>query len=141
MPSSYYDPTEYKFSVAPGIEPALIVNGYRLKRPAYFKNKAHARGFEIALVLASKKPAYTYRQRMGDITICKESPVIMVTSECIDVIMFDVPKEIQLDIEVKEPEKSARDAMRFVPDFFEEGIIKFDKYKDRKRTWYLEILK
>jgi len=130
MPSSYYDSTEYKSSVNPTIDPAapITINGYLVKRPAYFKNKSQARGYEIALILAQKKPLWS------EITL-------MTTSECIDVIMFDVPREIRLDIEVKEPEKSARDAMRFVPNFFEEGKVIFDKMKKRKRMWYLEIKK
>lgn len=140
MPSSYYDPTGYKFSVDPTVDPAILdINGYKIRKPAYFKNKAQARGFQIALVLASKKPPYVHRQRMGDMVLCTSAPVTMTTSECIDIIMFEVPKEIELAIDVKEPEKSARDAMGHVPKFFEEGTVIFDKFKDRKKMWYLEI--
>ena len=62
------------------------------------KNKAHARAFEISLVLANKKPAYTYSQRMGDLNLNVSSPVTMDTVECMDCIMFRGHPDIQLKV-------------------------------------------
>jgi len=106
----------------------LHVNGYTIYRPGYFQNKAHARAFEIALVLARKKPSW--------------SGVIMLdTTECIDIIMDPVNPEIQLDPLVKNPRKVTHDAMALVPAFFNKGFVTMGKKKNGNRTWYLELKK
>lgn len=118
---------------------SLLVNGFKIYKPSRFKNIAHERAYEIALVLASKQPAYTHSQRMGEITIVTKAPVKMATSECIDVIMFNGIPEIQLKTSASDPDKSARDAMKFVPSFFDEGVVVMEILKRPKRIWYLEI--
>jgi hypothetical protein len=122
-------------------ETLLIVNGYNLYKPSRFKSKARERAFEIALVLASKQPAFTHTQRMGGITIVTEAPVIMTTSECIDVIMFNGDPDIQLGIHAVNPRVVAHDAMDLVKHFFDPGIVIRDKFPDRRRMWYLQISK
>jgi hypothetical protein len=140
MPSGYYDSKEYKSSVdSRGSEAHETTNKHRIIKPAYFKNKAHARGYEIALVLACKKPPYKHEQRMGDIVLVTSPPVTMNTAECVDVIKFNGPEEIQLDLTVKEPEKSARDAMLYVPYFFDPGKVTIKQMKKKRKMWYLEI--
>lgn len=129
------------FTGIPEIEPgtALIINGYKINKPRRFKNLAHERAFEIALVLAQKKPSYTHSQRMGDIIITTTAPVIMTTSECIDVIMFNGIKEIQLKIDVANPNIVAHRAMEYVPRFFESGNVQVKKRSKGNKMWYLEI--
>ncbi len=117
------------------------INGYVIIKPNYFKNKAHTRAFEIALILAEKKPAWMNTQRMGDITITVMGPVIMDTSECIDIIMFSVPKEIQLKEDAVNPRVVAHDAMKFVPSFFENGKVILNTKTKGRRPWYLELTK
>jgi hypothetical protein len=116
----------------------MLVNGFRIYKPSRFKNLAHERAFEIALVLASKKP-YIYTQRMGDIMIVSPDPVSINTSECIEVIMFNGDPEIQLKTSVKEPDKSARDAMKYVPNMFDSGKVELKQTKKCRKMWYLEI--
>jgi hypothetical protein len=140
MSSGYYDFNEYKTSVdSKGSEAHETTNKHRITKPAYFKNKAHARGYEIALVLACKKSPYKHEQRMGDMIVTTSPPVTMNTTECIDVIKFNGPEEIQLDLTVKEPEKSARDAMLYVPYFFDPGKVTIKQMKKKRKMWYLEI--
>jgi len=140
MPSGYYDSKEYKSSVDSGaLEASETNNKHRIIKPDYFKNKAHARGYEIALVLACKKSPSKHEQRMGDMIIKTSKPVIMTTIECMDVITFNGPKEIQLSLSVKEPEKSTRDAMVYVPYFFDPGKVTIKQLKNKRKMWYLEI--
>ena len=140
MSSIYYDFSTYILSGIPIPDPTapIEINGYRIIRPSRFKNMAHERAFEISKVLASKIP-HIYTQRMGDTIIEDPQPVIMTTSECIDVIMFDVPPDIELDYKAKDPDKAAREAMKFVPSFFDEGIVKLDFRIKPKRMWYIQI--
>jgi len=104
----------------------VFINGYRIKKPDYFKSKARARAFEIALVLAEKKPSWS-------------GVVSLNTIECIDIITFRGPKGIQLDLEVAQPDKAARDAMKLVPSFFDPGLVRMAQMKHHNRMWYLEI--
>ena len=62
----------------------------------------------------------------------------MTTSECINVIIFNGPKDIRLDLDVKQPDNFARDAMTYIPEFFEEGTVVFKKLKKFGKTWCLE---
>jgi len=137
MSSEYYEFSPYIFSG----ETTLEVNGYRIQKPSRFRNLAHERAFEIALVLARKKPSYSYSQRMGDIIITKSSPIIMTTSECIDVITFNGIPEIRLKLDVVNPNKVAFDAMNLVPSLFDPGVVRLGQAKKLRRMWYLEIEK
>jgi hypothetical protein len=118
----------------------LLVNGFRIYKPSRFKNLAHERAYEIALVLASKQPTFTHTQRMGEITIVTKAPVIMTTSECIDVIMFNGDPEIQLKTSAVNPRQVAHDAMKFVPAFFDSGVVTEGQMKNMRRMRYLKIL-
>lgn len=106
----------------------IEINGYKIRKPNRFKNLAHERAFEIALVLAQKKHMWS-------------GVTIMTTSECIDIIMFNGVPEIQLKLDAVKPEKVAKDAMKFVPSFFESGNVRMDHRKHGKKIWYLEISK
>jgi len=117
----------------------LEINGYQILKPSYFKNKAHARAFEISLVLANKKPAYSYSQRMGDIDIKVSAPVVMDTVECMDCIMFRGPPEIQLNIDAVSPNKVVHDAMKIVPSFFKPDEVVLGKKKNCRKIWFLEL--
>jgi hypothetical protein len=108
-------------------------------KPKRFKNVAHERGYEIALVLLDKKPCFTHTQRMRGTTLTTNGKIIMTTSDCVDVIMFDIDPDIALKYNVSDPDKSARDAMGYVPSFFPEGIVKFDYYTKPRKLWFLEI--
>lgn len=105
-----------------------VVNGYTLKRPYSFPNLACERGYHLAVFLANKKPMWS-------------GVVIMATSECIDYIMFDVPKAIRLDLYVANPNKVTHDAMEYVPTFFEPDLVILDRKTKGRRPWYLERLK
>lgn len=105
---------------------SIEINGFKIRKPNRFKNLAHERAFEIALVLAQKEPMWS-------------GVTMMTTSECIDTIMFNGIPEIQLKLDAKEPEKVAKDAMWYVPNFFESGIVVMDHRKHGKKIWYLEI--
>lgn len=137
MPSLYYESGRYIsfvdelfYSSAIEIPPGSLIeiNGYKIRKPNRFKNLAHERAFEIALELAKKKPMWS-------------GVVMMTTPECIDVIMFNGIPEIQLKLNAVKPEKVAKDAMKFVPSFFESGIVRMDHRKHGKKIWYLEISK
>lgn len=147
MPSRYYGPERY-ISFDDGLfcntseipmGSLIEINGYKIRKPNRFKNLAHERAFEIALVLAQKKPATKYSQRMGDITVQYVSPVIMTTSECIDVIMFNGISEIQLSIDAVNPRVPAHKAMDYVPSFFESGNAQVTKRTAGNHMWYLEL--
>jgi hypothetical protein len=138
---SWIKPNTYTGIPEPEFDVPLIVNGYKIQKPGYFKNKAHARAFEIALILAQIKPVYTYSQRMGDIEIIFTAPVKMDTSECIDCIMFRGPEEIQLNIDAVNPRQVAYDAMKLVPSFFEPGVVVLSQHKKCRKMRYLEIIK
>lgn len=128
MLSLYYGFSEYKVNGLPrsDIEDLLIVNGFKIQKPKRFKNLAHERAFEIALVLAQHKPMWS-------------GVIIMTTSECIDCMIFNGLPEIQLKWNAKNPRKVAHDAMEFVPSFFEEDKVTVEKRKHGNRMWYLEI--
>jgi methylthioribose-1-phosphate isomerase len=138
---TWIKPNTYTGIPRPESDVSIVINGYTINKPGYFKNKAHARAFEIALVLAQKKSSYTYSQRMGDIEIKVTAPVSMDTSECIDCIMFRGPGEIQLNIDAVNPRQVAYDAMKLVPSFFEPGVVILSQKKKCRKIWYLEILK
>jgi hypothetical protein len=116
------------YSSAIEIPPGSLIeiNGYKIRKPNRFKNKAHERAFEIALVLAKKKSMWS-------------GITLITTPECIDIIMFNGDPEIQLKLDAKKPEKVAKDAMRYVPNFFESGIVVMDHRKHGKKICYLEI--
>jgi hypothetical protein len=143
LPSSYYESDRYISFVNDSsyIVPGSIieVNGYKIKKPERFKNLAHERGFEIALVLAQKQPSFKYSQRMGDEYLCYTSSIIMTTSECIDVIMYNGSRAIQLKEDAVNPGVVAHDAMRFVASFFIETEVNLKTKHKLKRMWYLEI--
>lgn len=140
MSSIYYGFSTYILSGVPTPDPnaPIDINGYRINKPSRFKNMAHERAFEIAKVLASKK-AHIYTTRMGDTIIEDPQPIVMTTSDCIDVIMFDVSPDIELNYKSKDPDKSARDAMKFVPSFFEEGLVTMDYKTKPRKLWYLQL--
>jgi hypothetical protein len=117
----------------------LLVNGHRIYKPTRFKNLAHERAFEIALVLASKEPTFTHTYRMRELIIETKGRIIMSTSDCIEVIMFHGITEIQLKYNATDPDKSARDAMKFVPSMFDEGLVIYDFVTKPRKMWYLEI--
>lgn len=125
----------------PEMEPgtSLLLNGVKIYKPRRFKNKAHERAFEIALVLAQKKPASQTSRRMGDMILVTTSPIFMTSVECIDTIMFKGDPEIQLDINAVNPRKPAHDAMKMVPGFFDPGVVVLGKRINCKKMWYLEI--
>lgn len=123
------------------LETPQSANGYRITKPFHFKNKAHHRAYYIALALAQKKPISVYKQRMGDIVIARDGPIILTTSECIDIIMFDIPPEIELDYNVKNPAKTTKDAMEYVPSFFDPGVVSLDHKTKPRKLYYLEIKK
>lgn len=125
----------------PEIEPdtTIVINGYEIYKPGYFRNKAEARAFEIALVLANKKAAYDYTQRMGDMELRFRGPVIIDTIECMDIIMFKGPIRSQLKVDAVSPNKVTHDAMQIVPSFFKPGEVKLDKKKNCKKIWFLEL--
>jgi len=128
MLSIHYGFSEYIVNGLPTPDPEalLIVNGFKIQKPKRFKNLAHERAFEIALVLANHKPMWS-------------GVTIMTTSECIDCIMFNGDPDIQLDWDAKNPRKVARDAMEIVPSFFEQGKVKVNKRKHGNHMWFLEI--
>jgi hypothetical protein len=125
---SWIKPNTYTGIPEPEPFAEIKINGYTLYRPGYFKNKAQARAFEIALVLAQKKPLWS-------------GVTIMTTSECIDTIMFNGVPDIHLDINAVTPSKVAKDAMKYVPKFFDPGVVVLDKLKNCKKMWYLEIFR
>lgn len=104
----------------------IDINGYKIRKPEWFKNKAHARAFEIALVLAQRKPMWS-------------GVIIMTTPDCIDIIMFNGVSQIQLDINAVNPRVPAHKAMRLVPPLFESGKVIMDHGKHGKKIWYLEL--
>lgn len=130
MPSVYYGFSGYIFSGVP--EPDLNVpieiNGHKIRKPNRFKNLAHERAYQIALVLAQKKHLWS-------------GVTIMTTAECIDTIMFNGTPEIQLKTDAVNPAKVALDAMRFVPSFFEEGTVTLSQSKKWRKMWFLEIFR
>lgn len=123
---SWIEPDTY--TQIPELEHGIscIINGYKISKPRRFKNLAHERAFEIALVLAQHKPMWS-------------GVTIMTTSECIDVCMFNGIPEIQLKINAVNPSKVAHDAMNLVPSFFEAGKVRVVKRNKGNRMWYLEI--
>jgi len=129
MLSSYYGFQGYIFNglTVPDQSGLLLVNGFKIQKPKRFKNLAHERAFEIALVLANHKPMWS-------------GVTIMTTSECIDVMMSNGDPEIQLYWDVKNPRKVARDTMELVPSFFEKGKVKVSKRKHGNHMWFLEIV-
>ena len=128
MLSSYYGFSTYIVNglTPPDTETHLDVNGFKVLKPKRFKNLAHERAFEIALVLAQHKPMWS-------------GVIIMTTSECIDCMMFNGDPAIQLDVNVKNPRTVAHDAMKFVPSLFEAEKVRLNKRKHGNRMWYLEI--
>lgn len=106
----------------------LQVNGYTIYKPAFFRNKAHARAFEIALFLARKKPSWS-------------GVIMLATSECVDIIMDPVVSGIQLDPFVKNPRVPAHDAMKMVPNFFNQGLVTLKQRSKGRREWFLELRK
>jgi len=115
------------------------INGFLIRHPPYFVGaKKNARAGIIALYLALKKP-YVYRQRMGDTFLEIQHPVTMSTSECVDVIMFHVDPDIEVNINVLEPDKSARDAMRLVYKFFDNGQVEMKSITKKGKKYYLEL--
>lgn len=137
MLSLYYDSGRYIsfvdglfYSSSLEIPPGSLIdiNGYKIRKPNRFKNLAHERAFEIALVLAQKKSMWS-------------GVTIITTSECIDIIMFNGIPEIQLRLDAVNPQKVAVDAMRFVPSFFESGKVKLEQRKTGKKIRYLEIIR
>lgn len=136
---SWIKPDTYTGIPDPEAGTTLEINSFKILKPGYFRNKAHARAYEIALVLATKKSAYSYSQRMGDIEIKVSAPVVLNTVECIDCIMFRGPSEIQLDLNIVNPRVSAHDAMKLVPSFFEPGVVVLNQMKNCRKMWYLEI--
>ena len=128
MLSLNYVSTQYILSVPPGFdqEATFLVNGYKLQKPKRYKNLAHERAFEIALVLAQKRPIWS-------------GVTMMTTADCIDVIMFNGDPEIQLKLNAVNPQKVTKDAMKFVASFFDPGLVIFDQRKKGKKLWYLEI--
>jgi hypothetical protein len=72
LSSNYEEETYIRFVddcsyIAPGT--IIEVHGYEIKKPERFKNLAHERGFEIALILALKEGKVIYSQRMGDMIL------------------------------------------------------------------------
>jgi hypothetical protein len=63
----------------------------------------------------------------------------MDTVECINAIMFHGDPAIRLDQDTVNPNKVAHDAMKYVPDFFEEGKVCLKRAKRRRHIWFLEI--
>jgi hypothetical protein len=125
MSSLYYTGNEY---ILNGIlhGEVLNINGYNVKRPYFFKNKAHARGFEIAVILANRKPTWS-------------GITILDTIECIDIIKYQGAEEIHLNDDAVNPRVPAHDAMKYVPAFFDYGVVNLSCKKKRLRTWFLEI--
>lgn len=138
---SWINPNTHTGIPEPEQDVPIVINGFTFKRPIYSKNKAHARAFELALALAAKKPLSTYTQKMGDITIEIPGPVIMTTSECIDIMMFGCIPEIKLDLDVANPRKVAHDAMKVVKNFFPEGQVTLDQRTKGRREYYLKLIR
>jgi hypothetical protein len=136
---SWIKPNTYTGIPKPEPDIPIVINGFTFKRPSYFKNKAHARAFELALGLATKKPLYTYTQKMGDIIIEIPGPVIMTTSECIDIMMFGCIPAIKLSLDVSNPRCVAHDAMKLVKNYFPEGQVKVEQRKIGRHEYYLEL--
>lgn len=116
-----------------------VINGHKINKPIHFKNKAQHRAYYIAMALAQKKPISAYTLRMGDEVIIQTFPIIMTSSDCIEIIMFEVPPEIELDYNAKNPSKSAREAMEYVPAFFEPDVVIYDHKTKPKKIYFLEI--
>ena len=127
----------------PAIEPGTIFknNGYNITIPIHFQNLAQHRAYYIALALTQQKPFSTYTQRMGDIVIVRAGPIIMTTSECIDILMTNIPSEIELDYKAKNPSKVTRDAMAYVPSLFDPGVVALNYKTKPRKLYYLEIEK
>jgi hypothetical protein len=128
MMGSWISPNTHTGVPEPELDVPIEVNGYTFKRPSYFKNKAYARAFEIALVLAQKKPLWS-------------GVTILDTTECIDIIMFRGVPEIQLKLEVTNPRKVAHDAMKLVPMYFDKGIVRLSQKKNGRREWFIELIR
>jgi hypothetical protein len=128
MMGSWITPNTYTGVPRPESDLPIIINGHNIQRPAHFKNKAHARGFYLAMLLAAKKPIWS-------------GIIILDISECIDHIMFSVPMEIQLNIDAVNPRVVAYDAMKFVPSFFEPGQVQLSHKDKGCKIRYLELLK
>lgn len=88
---------------------------YENKRPAYFKNKAQARAYELGKVLIQK-----HKNWAGKITLD--------SAECACILMFDVSEEIEIKANVKNPYDAVIKAMKCVSIFFNEGEIEVRKY-------------
>jgi hypothetical protein len=102
--------------------------------------KTRARALVIALYLARKKP-FVHEQRMGDAINKTSLPITMSTSECIDVIMFEVIPDIELMINALKPDKPARDSMKLVSSFFDTGIVEMKSWNKKGKMYYLELRK
>ena len=116
------------------------INGFRIRQSRFLITKKKARALVIALYLAKKK-THVYRQRMGDQIIETTSPRTLSTSECIDVIMFEVIPDIELSINTLQPDKSARDSMKLVSAFFENAIVELKTWNHKGKMYYLELRK
>jgi hypothetical protein len=116
-----------------------LINDYIIHKPRRFKNKAHERGYAIALEMAGKEPAIMHRQRMGDMIIETRSPVIMTTNDCIDVMKYCGNPDIQLDKDAVNPRVVALDAMKYVPSFFDPGLVTLKQTKNKRKMWLLEL--
>lgn len=116
-----------------------LINDYLIHKPRRFKNKAHERGYAIALEMAGKEPAIMHRQRMGDMIVETKFPVIMTTNDCIEVMKYCGNEDIQLDKDAVNPRVVAHDAMEYVPNFFDPGLVTLEKRKKGNRMWYLEL--
>jgi hypothetical protein len=115
------------------------INGFTIRHPHMFvRSKKKARAGVISLYLALKKP-HIHKQRMGDMVIESVQPVTMSTSECIDVIMFEVIPEIEVSINALQPDKPARDAMALVPSFFDNGKVSIESITKKRKMYYLEL--
>lgn len=119
--------------------PILLVNGHKIIKARRFKNKAHERAYDISLFLASKKPAYVYTQRMGDMVIRTSAPIAMHTTEVINILHNLPDPYLKLPFDTVNPNKVAHDAMKFVVDFFVDGEVTLKKSKRLKHMWFLEI--
>ena len=116
------------------------INGFFIREPHYMFTKKRTRAFVIALYLALKKPQF-YKQRMGDMVVETSFPVTMSTSECIDILMFNVDPDIELSINVLQPDKSARDSMKLVNSFFDNGSVEMKSWNKKGKIFYLELKK
>lgn len=125
---SWISPNTFTRIPEPELDIPIVINGYKIEKPRRFKNKAHERAFEIALVLVQKKHIWS-------------GVTIIDSSECIDIIMFQGMPEIQLNINAVNPQKVVLDAMKFVPSFFDDGIVVLKQRRKGKKIWFLEIIK